>query len=131
MSVEQMFSQRSGIAILGTVIVIALIIGTVFGVAFVSRREITIATDIKQSAVAVAAADAGTEEALFTFWMGGSNACCLLTCTTNLTSCALTKQFQNGASYMVTYDFSSSGNRKIFSVGEFGSLRRAFELSGF
>ncbi|OHA48633.1 MAG: hypothetical protein A2991_02905 [Candidatus Terrybacteria bacterium RIFCSPLOWO2_01_FULL_58_14] len=119
-------NHKEGIALITTVLLLAIALGLALGIASIAARQIRIAADIAESAAAVVAADAGAEAALWNFWRGGAG---------TPPSCSGPPvcpygTLGNGATYSVSYNFTASP-RWIRSVGEFRDVRRAFELTNF
>lgn len=113
-----------------TLMLLSVLIAAVLGVAVIARREVAIASDVKESSAAIIAADAGIEEALFKFWREGSSGFC----PDANDLCVIQRDIAlsgGKAKMTATYDFRTRGARWIRSVGEFRNVSRAFEVEGF
>ena len=111
-------------------LLMTIALGLALGIAAISARQITIASDIAESAAAVVAADAGAEGALWNFWRGPAGTPQVCNGTTGDPPTCPHGALGNGATYNVSYNFTVSP-RWIRSIGEFRQVRRAFELTNF
>ena len=145
---RSMIHERDrGIALVMTLMMVSVLVVTVLGIGYLSVQQVRIAEDLKDSTVAIVAADAGIEEGLFQFWRsaGFTGGVCgsialpgtCAVCENPSRPCVLRSAapLASGATYFVTYDFSTTAGtdvsgRWIRSTGDFRGLRRAFFLSG-
>ncbi|MBI4134436.1 MAG: hypothetical protein HY475_03380 [Candidatus Terrybacteria bacterium] len=123
-------NHKGGIALITTVLLLAIALGLALGIASIAARQIRIAADIAESAAAIVAADAGAEGALWNFWRGGAGTPQVCAGVTGDPPACPRGTLGNGATYSVSYNFTASP-RWIRSVGEFRDVRRAFELTNF
>lgn len=117
-----------GIVLISAITLVALFVASVLGIGLITMRQIGIARDIRQSAVAIVAADAGAEDALFEYWRNSNDDNC-----ENLPCPETTGTFLGGnVEYEATYEFNHSGCpvdcRIIMSTGRFRGVQRAFRL---
>lgn len=142
--------RQRGQALALTIFLVSLAGASAIAVAFLAKREVDIATDIKFAAIAIAAADGGVEEALYQFWRNNENRNCL---TLSSGSCVFSQLLLLGggarAGYEATYNLVGTdadgngvidpGSRFIRSRGSFpcpslpcsaeGVVQRAFEVT--
>jgi len=143
---EQVFSdfrKKSGVALVLTVMIIGVTLAMAMIVAAIFLGQFRIASDVVQSVRAIAAADAGAEQALFAQRRGPAlaqkthappgNACS----TSPYRGSFSPPAGASGASYCVYYDFDSASdplntgnfaNFVIRSIGTVQNVNRAFEV---
>lgn len=146
------FSQ-SGQALALALLLTTLVFAAAISLGALARREVGIAGDIKESAIAIIAADAAVERALYEFWISQVDTTCLDFSNSPLCTFRGTLPISSSRSvgYEAAYDFDPAGKdidgdgfpdpgtRLIKARGTYpcssfpcnteGAIQRAFEVS--
>jgi hypothetical protein len=111
-------NDKKGSSLLITLLIMAALLSVAFGLSKLSLGETKLSRDISRTLIAYYAAEAGVECQMFADRIGG------VSCGTHASPMCLSVGV-----CVETTSQSATPNRKIQSLGSFGDVRRAIELT--